>query len=665
MTSPHTYTELKNKLHYHNHRYYVLDAPEVSDSEYDRMLRELEQMERDNPSLLSPDSPTQRVGSSPAAHFEKFSHSPRMLSLANAMNLDELHAFDVRCRRALGDVPALEYIVEPKFDGLAVSLHYVRGILQVGATRGDGGTGENITTNLKTIHSIPLKILPEGQAECPDVLTVRGEVMMLIEEFRRLNNRRIKNDQPAFANPRNAAAGSVRQLDPRITAERRLDAVFYAAHQADEGRYKTQLQLVEGLKEYGFKVNTGMRCSTIEEAIAACNDIEAQRDTYPYEIDGAVVKVNDLRLQKRLGALPRSPRWAIALKFKPRQEITVVKNITVQVGRTGALTPVAELEPVLISGVEVKRATLHNQDEISRKDIRIGDTVIVQRAGDVIPKVVKVLMEKRSGQERIFKMPDQCPVCNTLVVADPDEAVTRCTNRDCPAIIKESIRHFAAREAMNIEGLGVKLISRLVDSGRVTSIADLYMLSSEDWQNVERMGDKSAVNIVAALERSKAAGLERLLFALGIRNIGRQSAGILADHFRSLEKLCSATRDELIAVHEIGPEAADCLRAFFDDMRMMDMLNRLKDAGLSTEPVQAATDKRFAGKTFVLTGTLHYASRESTADTIRQYGGRVAGSVSKKTDYVIAGDNAGSKLTKARSLGIAVLNEAEFVKLID
>jgi len=664
MTSAHTYTELKNRLHYHNHRYYVLDAPEVSDSDYDRMMRELEQMERDNPSLLSPDSPTQRVGSSPAAHFEKFNHSPRMLSLANAMNLNELRAFDVRCRRALGDVPALEYIVEPKFDGLAVSLHYVGGILHIGATRGDGGTGENITTNLKTIHSIPLKILPRGDAECPDVLTVRGEVMMLIEEFGRLNCRRIENDQPAFANPRNAAAGSVRQLDPRITAERRLDAVFYAAHQADEGRYETQVQLVKGLKEYGFKVNTGRLCSTIEEAIAACHDIEAQRDSYPFEIDGAVVKVNDLHLQERLGALPRSPRWAIALKFKPLQETTVIKNIKVQVGRTGALTPVAELEPVLISGVEVKRATLHNQDEITRKDIRIGDTVIVQRAGDVIPEVVRVLADKRTGQEQVFSMPGQCPSCNSPVEAGIDEAVIRCTNRTCPAIIKESIRHFAAREAMNIEGLGVKLISRLVDSGRVSSIADLYMLSPEDWQNVERMGDKSAANITIALERSKAAGLERLLFALGIRNIGRQSARILTAHFRSLEKLCSASRDELIAVHEIGPEAAESLRVFFDEKGTMDMLTRLQDAGLSTEPMQALSNSRFAGKTFVLTGSLHSASRESAGEIIRRYGGRVAGSVSKKTDYVIAGDSAGSKLEKARTLGIAVLNEAEFVKLI-
>ena len=664
MNTQQAYTELKNSLHYHNYRYYVLDAPVISDSEYDRLLRELEQMEHDNPALLSPDSPTQRVGSSPAGHFEKFSHTPRMLSLANAMNTDELRAFDARCRHALDDIPELEYIVEPKLDGLAVSLHYAGGILHAGATRGDGDTGENITANLKTIRSIPLKIMPGFHAACPETLIVRGEVIMLVEEFQRLNHRRIENDQPVFANPRNAAAGSVRQLDPRITAERRLDAVFYAAHLMEDKQFKTQAQIVACLKDCGFKVNAGRVCSTIEEAITACNEMESQRDTYPFEIDGAVVKINSLRLQARLGALPRSPRWAIALKFKPRQETTVIKNIRVQVGRTGALTPVADLEPVSISGVEVKRATLHNQDEILRKDIRIGDTVIVQRAGDVIPEVVRVLIEKRTGRERVFTMPDTCPACSTPVESGSDEAVMRCTNRHCPAIIKESIRHFASREAMNIEGLGTKLISRLVDSGRVASVADLYVLSLADWQDIERMGDKSAANILAALERSKSAGLERLLFALGIRNIGRQSAGILAAHFQSLEKLCQASRDELLCVHEIGPEAAESLRAFFEDSDALEMLKRMKDAGVSTEPTQSLTDNRFSGKTFVLTGTLQFASRENAAEIIRRFGGRVANSVSKKTDYVVAGDSAGSKLEKARSLGIAVLNEADFLQLI-
>lgn len=658
------YTELKNSLHYHNYRYYVLDDPVVPDSEYDRLLRELEQMEHDNPALRSPDSPTQRVGSAPAGHFEKFSHTPRMLSLANAMNMDELRAFDARCRHALGDIPELEYIVEPKLDGLAVSLQYAGGILHAGATRGDGDTGENITANLKTIRSIPLKIMPGFHSAFPQSLIVRGEVIMLVEEFKRLNLRRIESDQPAFANPRNAAAGSVRQLDPRITAERRLDAVFYAAHLFEDNQYATQAQIVACLKDCGFKVNDGRVCSTIEEAIAACHEMETQRDTYPFEIDGAVVKINNLILQTRLGALPRSPRWAIALKFKPLQATTRIKNIHVQVGRTGALTPVAELEPVSISGVEVKRATLHNQDEISRKDIRIGDAVIVQRAGDVIPEVVRVLTDKRTGLERVFTMPDKCPSCNTTVESSSDEAVMRCTNRTCPAVIKESIRHFASREAMNIEGLGTKLISRLVDSGRVKSVADLYALSPADWQEVERMGDKSAANIMAALERSKSAGLERLLFALGIRNIGRQSAGILTAHFQSLDNLCRASRDELLAVHEIGPEAAESLRTFFEDSSAMKTLKRIHDAGVSTEPTQSLTDNRFSGKTFVLTGTMQFASREHAAEIIRRFSGRVANSVSKKTDYVIAGDSAGSKLVKARSLGIAVLNEEEFLKLI-
>jgi len=659
-----SYTELKNKLHYHNHRYYVLDDPEISDSDYDCLLRELEELERENPALVSSDSPTQRVGSSPASQFKKFSHSPRMLSLANAMNPEELRAFDLRCRRALGDLPALEYIVEPKLDGLAVSLQYTGGILHAGATRGDGDTGENITANLKSIRSIPISIMPEGHDACPENLTVRGEVIMLIDEFRRLNSRRIENDQEAFANPRNAAAGSVRQLDSRVTAERRLDAVFYGVHHDNDDQYETQSQRVKALNDYGFKVNAIRICSTIEEVITVCHDMEAQRDTYPFEIDGAVVKVNDLRLQARLGTLPRSPRWAIALKFKPRQETTVIKNITVQVGRTGALTPVAELEPVLISGVEVKRATLHNQDEISRKDIRIGDTVIVQRAGDVIPAVVRVLSDKRTGREQVFTMPVECPVCKAPVEALCDEAVMRCTNRSCPAIIKESIRHFAARNAMNIEGLGTKLINRLVDSGRVASIADLYMLSLADWQDVERMGDKSATNITAALERSKSAGLERLLFALGIRNIGRQSAGILTAHFKSLDALSRASHDELLAVHEIGPEAAECVREFFQNSTTINLLKGLQDAGVSIDPIQELFDNRFSGKTFVLTGTLQSSSREIAAEAIRRHGGRVANSVSKKTDYVVAGVSAGSKLTKARTLGIAILNEDDFFKLL-
>jgi DNA ligase (NAD+) len=664
MNIEHTYAELKKKLHYHNYRYYVLDDPIVTDSEYDRLMRELETLENENPGLMCADSPTQRVGSSPATHFEKFKHSPRMLSLSNAMNTDELRAFDERCRRLLGGVASLEYLVEPKLDGLAVSLDYKGGILQSGATRGDGSIGENITANLRTIRSIPLHIHPESNAACDDDLTVRGEVIMLIKDFHELNRVRIAHNQPVFANPRNAAAGSLRQLDSRVTAERRLDAVFYAVHPAVTDVLETQVQSIEFLQQCGFKVNSGTCCASIEEAIAACHDIESRRDTYPYEIDGAVVKVNNLGQQDRLGALPRSPRWAIAVKFKPRQETTVIKDILVQVGRTGALTPVAELEPVMISGVEVRRATLHNQDEIVRKDIRIGDTVIVQRAGDVIPEVVKVIADKRCGRERIFTMPDQCPVCNTRVAADPDEAVIRCVNPDCPAIIKESIRHFASREAMNIEGLGTKLIGRLVDSGRVRTVADLYGLGIADWQAVERMGDKSAANIVEALERSKSAGLERLLFALGIRNVGRQSVRILVEHFKNLENLSRATRDELLAVHDIGPEAADKLRAFFGDSNTREMLRQLQDAGVSTTPVQLLSDNRLAGKTFVLTGALKAASREAAGEMIRRHGGRVTNSVSRKTVYVIAGAEAGSKLSKARTLGITVLDEDEFLTLV-
>jgi len=659
------YNELKDTLNYHSYRYYVLDDPAVPDAEYDRLLRELETLERAHPALRTPDSPTQRVGAAPAEHFEKFSHDPHMLSLANAMSIDELTAFDARCRKMLDGVEAIEYAVEPKLDGLAVSLQYAGGILKAGATRGDGKTGENITANLKTIRSIPLKIMPAGHELCPDRLIVRGEVIMLRKEFQLLNRERSDSELAPFANPRNAAAGSVRQLDPRITAQRRLDAVMYAAHFSDETLFETHTQIIECLGRWGFKVNHVTRCRTIYDAIAVCNAIEARRDELPYEIDGAVVKVNSLQLQARLGALPRSPRWAIALKFKPRQEITVVKNIRVQVGRTGALTPVAELEPVSVGGVEIRRATLHNQDEITRKDIRIGDSVVVQRAGDVIPEIVKVLDDRRTGHEQIFTMPAQCPGCGVAVSASDDEAVVRCTNRNCPAVIRESIRHFASRDAMNIEGLGSKLVSRLVESGRVTSCADLYDLSASDWQALERMGDKSAANIVAAIERSKNAGLERLLFALGIRSIGRQSAGILAAYFQSFEKMRSATRDDFMAVHTIGPEAADSLRAYFDDHRNLDMLARLQASGVAMHPVPGTSDNRLAHKTFVLTGVLQSASRERAAEMIRRRGGRVAASVCRKTDYVVAGESAGSKLMKARELNIPVLTEDEFLNLVN
>jgi len=658
------HAELKKKLTYYSHRYYVLDDPAVSDNEYDQLLRQLEQLEREHPLLQTPDSPTQRVGAAPAAHFEKFNHSPRMLSLANAMNTDELRAFDARCLRALDAPDYLEYVVEPKLDGLAVSLHYQDGILRNGATRGDGETGENITANLKTIRSIPLALMPDARGEYPASLIVRGEVVMMKNDFQKLNLERLENGLATFANPRNAAAGSVRQLDSHVTAQRKLDAVFYAAHFNTEPVYETHIHVLELLGQLGFKTNTAITCQTIDEVIAACNDMEAHRDSFPFEIDGAVIKVNKLNIQERLGSLPRSPRWAIAMKFKPTQEITLVRDIRVQVGRTGALTPVAELQPVSVGGVEVRRATLHNQDEITRKDIRIGDTVIVQRAGDVIPEIVKVLAERRSGSERRFTMPPNCPACGRPASAVPGEAVVRCTNRLCPAIIKETIRHFASREAMNIEGLGEKLVGRLVDSGRVASVADLYALSPDEWLDVERMGGKSASNIAAALSRSKSAGMERLVFALGIRTIGRQSASLLTAHFQNLDALISASKDEYMAVHSIGPEAAESLRAYFDDDQNIAIIRRLREYGLCTEPMQAVSDSRFAGLTFVLTGTLRAASREAARELIRRHGGRTAAGVSKNTDYVVAGEGAGSKLAKARELGVTVLHEDEFLALL-
>lgn len=658
------YNELKKKLNYHNYRYYVLDDPSIPDSEYDRLLRELEELEQTHPALLTPDSPTQRVGAAPSANFEKFSHVPRMLSLANAMNVDELRAFDERCKRTLRATSDIEYIVEPKLDGLAVSLLYDRGVLQTGATRGDGETGENITANIRTIRSIPLTVLCDQPQTAPPVLIVRGEVLMMKQDFQRLNSERSQGGQALFANPRNAAAGSLRQLDPRITAQRRLDAVFYAAHYEDGHEHVLQQQVLEQLTRWGFKTNTGIVCPTIDDAVSACSDIEARRDEFPYEIDGAVIKVNSRKLQTKLGTLPRSPRWAIALKFRARQATTRIKKISVQVGRTGSLTPVAELEPVFIGGVEVKRATLHNQDEIVRKDIRIGDNVIVQRAGDVIPEIVRVLKEKRSGSECVFSMPECCPGCGGPVSASPSEAILRCSNRSCPAIVRESIRHFASRDAMNIEGLGEKLIDRLVKNGSVATPADLYRLNHDDMQAVERMGEKSASNLAEALERSKSAGLERLLFALGIRSIGIQTARLLAAHFGSIEALRAASRDEFMAAYSVGPEAADSLKSFFSDPANMAMLEQLRAEGVSMLPQQPQKGTRLAGKTFVLTGTLQSLTREAASELIRSYGGRTSAIVSKKTDYVVAGTEAGTKLAKARKLDIAVLDEKEFLALI-
>ena len=659
--------KLRAQLQYHNYRYYVLDDPEISDTQYDILLRELEQLETEHPELITSDSPTQRVGAQPLEAFGAVEHAIPMLSLANAMNVEEVLDFDTRVKRLLETDADIDYVVEPKLDGLAVELVYINGKLTVGSTRGDGRTGEEITQNLRTIKAIPLVLIPEANYGKPRRLEVRGEVFMNKKEFAELNRLRQENGEPAFANPRNSAAGSVRQLDPRITASRCLDVIFYSIGIAEEIHIKSQIELLAQLKNRGLKTSQLVKtCRNIQEALAACADFEAQRNDLPYEIDGAVIKVNSFELQSRLGEVSRSPRWAIAFKFKPQQAFTIVNDIIVQVGRTGVLTPVAVLEPVRFSGVEIQRATLHNQDEILRKDIRIGDTVVVQRAGDVIPEVVQSDASKRTGNEKLFTMPDFCPECTHKVIRIKGESACRCTNAACPAILKGSLTHFSSRRAMNIDGLGDALIAQLVEKQLVRTVADLYTLSFETWLSLDRMAKKSAENIMKALAISKQAGLEKLLFALGIRHVGEQTAQLLARHFGSVKRLSHAAHAELQNIHEIGPEVSESIVGFFNSEENLLLLKRLEDAGVVMEPKQAAIiDSGCTGKVFVFTGALNRITRPQAEEMVRQLGGKASSSVSAKTDYVIAGLDAGSKLEKARKLGVKILSEDEFLEIIE
>jgi len=658
--------QLRSQLQYHNYRYYVLDDPEITDAEYDLLLRELEHLEREHPELITPDSPTQRVGAQPAEAFGAVVHSVPMLSLANAMNEEELLEFDARVKRLLATGTDVEYVVEPKLDGLAIELVYENGKFTVGSTRGDGNTGENITKNLRTIRAIPLELFQANNSPSPNRLEVRGEVFMEKKEFEKLNTQREENGEPTFANPRNSAAGAVRQLDPRITASRQLDIYFYSTGRADELQYQSQDELLAALKKLGLKTNPNIKtCGGIHEALRACTELEARRNDLPYEIDGAVIKVNSVQQQLRLGEISRNPRWAIAYKFKPQQAQTTVKNIVVQVGRTGVLTPVAVLQSVRVAGVEIQRATLHNQDEIDRKDIRTGDRVIVQRAGDVIPEIVRSLPDLRTGKEVSFSMPAECPICGEKVVRITGESATRCINAACPAILKGALEHFASRKAMNIEGMGEKLIDQLISRNLVQSAADLYTLPLQTWLSLERMAKKSAENIVAALEKSKKAGLEKVLYAVGIRHVGEHTAQVLARHFQNIEALSHATKEQLLEIHEIGPEVSDSMQAFFATESNRYLFRKLKDAGVVLEPVQAVVNNpAFFGKTFVFTGSLQQYSRPQAEEMVRLRGGKASSSVSAKTDYVVAGGDAGSKLAKAEKLGIAVLSEQQFQELI-
>ncbi len=658
--------ELRQRIRHHERLYYVLDAPEISDYEFDQLMHQLQQLEREHPDWVTPDSPTQRVGGQPAQEFRKVRHAAPMMSLDNTYSVEELADFDRRVRELSG-LDQVAYLAELKLDGLSMSLIYEKGVLLYGATRGDGAQGEDVTQNVRTIRSVPLRVEEKGLELIGHAarFEVRGEVIMPRRAFEKLNSQREAAGEPRFANPRNSAAGTMRQLDPAIVAQRNLDMFCYfllvngkpalAAHDAS----------LKALRTMGFKVNPNHRlCAGLKELMEFVRDWETRRDSLKYEIDGIVAKVNDTQLWPKLGTTAKSPRWAIAYKYPARQATTRVVNIRAQVGRTGTLTPVADLEPVDVAGVTVSHATLHNMDEIERLGLRIGDTVLIQRAGEVIPQVVKVTASASDGKP--FTMPTQCPACGSRVFRAEGEVAFRCLNAACPARLKESLLHFAQRRAMNIDGLGDALVDQLVEKGMVKDVAGLYSLTEEQLAGLERMGKKSAANLLSEIENSKQSALGRVIFALGIPFTGERTSQLLADHFRSLDRISRASAEELEEVSEVGPKIAESIVRFFQEPRNQDVLKRLKAAGLQFEEhgKAPAGPQPLAGKQLVLTGTLPNLSRDEAKAIIEAAGGRVTGSVSKKTDYVVAGSEAGSKLEKARSLGIAVIGEEALRKLI-
>lgn len=666
--------ELRRILRYHNDRYYREDAPEISDAEYDALFRELQRLEEEHPELADPDSPTQRVGAEPVDAFRTVVRDVPMLSLQNAFSGEELLEFDARIRRFLNgsDAPddALDrsgYVSEMKIDGLAVELVYENGRYVRGATRGDGVRGEDVTANLRTIPDVPLS-LAKGSGRIggkfPSRLDVRGEVYMEKADLAALNRGRVRAGEPPFANPRNAAAGSVRQLDPRVTASRRLKLWVYGTGRIQGERFSTHREELDLLTRLGFPVNHDgtRRCATIEEAVAFYREVGQGKETLPYEIDGIVVKVDDRSLQEALGEISRSPRWAVAVKFSPDRAETTVLDILVGIGRTGTITPVALLSPVVVRGVTVRRATLHNQDLIDAKDIRVGDRVVVQRAGDVIPEVVESLSAAAGGPDRgpRFRIPDRCPVCGAPVERVPGESAHRCTGGECVAKRREALRHFAAKAAMDIEGMGTKIVSALVDQGLVTEPADLYRLDRETLSAMERLGEKSADNLIRAIERSRRVSLSRFLYALGIPHVGEHIAEILARHFGSFGALREATAEELTKVREVGPEVAGSLRGWFDAPERARAIDRLLGEVTPLPPTTPAG--KGSGKTFLFTGTLSMP-RARAAEMVRKEGGTVATGVNRKVDFLVAGEEPGNKLDKARKLGVPVLSEPEFLAM--
>jgi DNA ligase (NAD+) len=655
--------KLREQIRYHNYRYYVLDDPEIPDAEYDRLLRELQQLEQKHPDLITPDSPTQRVGAQPLSAFGEVRHDVPMLSLDNAFSDEELGEFDRRVRERLG-VDAVDYTAEPKLDGVAVSLLYEDGRLVRGATRGDGSTGEDVTQNVRTIDSVPLRLRGKGY---PQRLEVRGEVFISHDGFRRLNERAASEGQKAFANPRNAAAGSLRQLDPKVTAQRPLEIYCYGVGAVAGGKLADRHSgVLKQLRDWGLRVYPGIeRVHGLTGCAKYYGKLERQRGSLAFDIDGVVFKVDRLDEQRRLGFVARAPRWAVARKFPAQEELTRVLDIDVQVGRTGAITPVARLEPVFVGGVTVTNATLHNEDEVRRKDVRIGDTVIVRRAGDVIPEVVSVIAERRPRKAKEFVMPERCPVCGADIERVEGEAVARCTGGlYCEAQRKQAIRHFASRRAMDIEGLGDKLVEQLVDLKLVDDVAGLYALDAETLAGLERMGEKSAANLIAALEKSKHTTLDRFLYALGIREVGDATARALAQAFGELDGLMGASAQELEAVRDIGPVVAQHIVHFFEQAHNRDVIRRLLKAGVSWPAVKRARHQPLEGNTYVLTGTLDSMTREQAKEELQALGATVSGSVSGKTTAVIAGEKAGSKLAKAEKLGIPVLSEDDLLELL-
>lgn len=656
--------ELREEIRYHDRKYYVENNPVVSDYEYDKLMDELKKLEKEHPELITPDSPTQRVSGQPVESFVSVKHKVPMLSLDNTYSSQELLDFDKRVKKFLdGEKP--DYAVELKIDGVGVALIYENGRLVRGATRGDGSTGDDITSNIRTIKSIPLKLDITNETKPLANCEVRGEVYMTRKGFEALNKERAKNNEPLFANPRNAAAGSLHQLDSKIVSKRNLDVFLYTLSYTKEESFKTHMECLEAMKKAGLKVNPHIeKFSNIEDVIKYCDSWENKKEALDYETDGMVVKVDSLEQQKMLGSTIKNPRWAVAYKFPPKQVTTKITDIIIQVGRTGALTPVAVLEPVELSGSTISRATLHNEDEIKRKDIRVGDTVFIEKAGEVIPEVIKPVKEKRTGNEKIFTMPKKCPVCGSDVVRPEDEAVSRCIGLSCSAQLKNSLHHFASRHAMNIDGLGPAVIDQLVDKKIVRDISGLYTLKIDVLANLERMGEKSAQNLLDEIEESKSNEFSRLLFGLGIRHVGRHIASLLSENFSSVDELMDAQKEEIEKIEGIGSVVAESIVLFFKDKKNREIIEKLRKNGVK---MKSKVEKKgiFSGKKFVFTGTLEKYSRSEAEGIVGSLGGSFTSSVSKNVDFVVAGKEPGSKYEKAKKLGIKIINEDEFEKMVE